>query len=127
MGRDPLIRNVLLSNGLKSILTKKYRQKWENNPRYENKIGMIKIGAKWKKIELISTKSLYLEFLKPMITKPTSIENLEQNLGLQIDEQLWQSFFSRVRKYTQNRHYRILQYKLLHGIHNTKKNLKNGA
>ena len=72
----------------------------------------------------MSTKSTYLEFLKPLITKPTSIENLEKNLGIEIEKQLWQSFFVRVRKYTKNRHYRVLQYKVIHNIHNTKKNLK---
>ena len=68
----------MVTNGVKLILTKGLRHKWVDNANFENKNGLINIGLKWKNIELMSTKSTYLEFLKPLITKPTSIENLEK-------------------------------------------------
>ena len=61
-----------------------------------------------------------------MVTKPTAISTLERNLDILIEDEIWQSLFKRKGYYTKNRFFRIWQFKILHGIHNTGKNLKNG-
>jgi hypothetical protein len=113
----------LLLHGIKSAIPKNIKDKFIGQNLHVN-YGLLRIGSKWKYIGNIKTKEIYRMFIENMIVKPTAITSLEKNLNVQFETNLWQSFFIRTRKYTKNRYFRLLQFKILHGIHNTRKNLK---
>ena len=119
---DTFIKKLLIQS-VKSAIPKRFKDKWKLNQTHQIKSGLVNISNKWKKIEKFSTREIYKELIKDLIEKPTAILNLEKNLEIEIDKPLWQSFFIRVRKYTKNRYFRTNQFKLLHGILNTRKNL----
>ena len=62
--------------------------------------------------------------MQSKIVKPTAITNMEKKLGVNLEDHLWKSFFVRNRQYSKNRFFRLWQFKLLHGKHNHRKNLK---
>jgi hypothetical protein len=115
------ISKLLLLRGIKSAIPKKIKDRYVVTD--VTKYGLVKLGTKWKKISDTKTSEIYRELVKTKVKKPTAISTLERKLNIQFDENLWQSFFVGNRRYTKNRHFRMWQYKILHGIHNTRTNL----
>jgi hypothetical protein len=122
-----LIENAnlsLLIHGIRKAIPKRIKEFLKTKTNYVSKNGLVKIGNKWKSINSFKTKEIYNEYISTKIAKPTAITTLENNLNLQFEDDLWKSFFIRNRQYTKNRYFRSWQFKILHGIHNTRKNLK---
>jgi hypothetical protein len=115
--------STLILNGVKTAIPQKFKAKWKTRAISDIKIDLIKIKHVWKPIKKTNTKEIYREFISDIICAPTSIRNLEVNTNTEIETDLWQSFFQRNYNYTKNRHFRTWQYKILHNIHNTRKNL----
>ena len=111
-------------NGVKNCIPKTVKDAWKSRNNIVIQYGLLKINSKWKFISDIKTKDIYRELYKHKVTKPTAIETLEKKLNIQIDKELWQSFFRRKGLYTKNRFFRIWQFKILHGLHNNQRNLK---